>query len=104
MEEKTVTRANLSEAVYQELGLSRNWSTRLVEDMLEEIADALVDGESVKISSFGTFSVHEKGERMGRNPKTGEGAVIRPRRVLKFRASNVLKKRVNDAAEPPFEE
>ncbi len=104
MEEKTVTRADLSEAVYQELGLSRNWSNRLVEDMLEEIADALVDGESVKISSFGTFSVREKGERMGRNPRTGEGAVIRPRRVLKFRPSTVLKKRVNDAAEPPSEE
>ena len=104
MEEKTVTRADLSEAIYHELGLSRNWSARLVEAMLEEITDALVNGETVKISSFGTFSVREKGARVGRNPRTGEGAVIEPRRVLKFRASNVLKKRVNDAGQTPSEE
>ncbi|MCP4330780.1 MAG: integration host factor subunit alpha [Alphaproteobacteria bacterium] len=91
----TVTRADLSEAVYQEVGLSRNDSAELVEYVLEEIATALTRGEGVKISSFGSFSVREKGERMGRNPKTGEEVPILPRRVLVFRASHVLKDRIN---------
>lgn len=92
---QTLTRADLSEAVYQEVGLSRNESAELVEAVLGEMADALVKGEMVKISSFGTFSVREKGERVGRNPKTGEEVPILPRRVLVFRASHVLKKRIN---------
>lgn len=93
----TITRADLSEAVYQEVGLSRNESAELVESVLNEISDALVRGEMVKLSSFGSFSVREKGERIGRNPKTGEEVPILPRRVLVFRASHVLKNRINDA-------
>ena len=92
---RTVTRADLSEAVYQEVGLSRNESADLVESVLSEISDALVRGEVVKISSFGSFSVRQKGERIGRNPKTGEEVPILPRRVLVFRASHVLKNRIN---------
>lgn len=95
MTEHTVTRADLSEAVYQEVGLSRNESADLVETVLSEISDALVRGEMVKISSFGSFAVRQKGERIGRNPKTGEEVPILPRRVLVFRASHVLKNRIN---------
>lgn len=90
-----VTRAQLSEAVYQEVGLSRNESAELVEAILNEISDALARGEMVKISSFGSFSVRQKGQRVGRNPKTGEEVPIMPRRVLVFRASHVLKNRIN---------
>ena len=92
-----VTRANLTEAVYQEVGLSRNESAQLVESVLEEITRALVQGEAVKLSSFGTFSLSDKAQRIGRNPKTGEEVPILPRRVLIFRASHVLKDRVNGA-------
>ena len=95
MTEKTVTRADLSEAVYQEVGLSRNESADLVESVLSEIADTLTQGETVKISSFGSFSVRQKGQRIGRNPKTGEEVPILPRKVLVFRASNVLKSLIN---------
>jgi integration host factor subunit alpha len=95
MAEATMTRADLSEAVYQEVGLSRNESAELVESVLEEISDALVQGDTVKISSFGSFSVRQKGQRIGRNPKTGEEVPILPRRVLVFRASHVLKDRIN---------
>jgi integration host factor subunit alpha len=98
---KTVTRAQLGEAVYQEVGLSRNESGDLVEAVLKEISDALVRGDSVKISSFGSFSVRSKGRRVGRNPKTGEEVPILPRRVLVFRASHVLKGRINDAMSKP---
>jgi integration host factor subunit alpha len=97
MSDKTVTRSQLSEAVYQEVGLSRNESADLVEAVLEEISATLVKGESVKISSFGSFSVRQKGQRIGRNPKTGEEVPILPRRVLVFRASHVLKNRINDS-------
>ncbi len=93
---KTVTRADLSEAVYQEVGLSRNESADLVESILKEISDALIRGEGVKVSSFGSLSVRQKGRRIGRNPKTGEEVPILPRRVLVFRASHVLKNRIND--------
>ena len=92
---ETVTRAHLSEAVYQEVGLSRNESAELVESVLNEISDALVRGEVVKLSSFGSFSVRQKGERIGRNPRTGEEVPILPRKVLVFRASHVLKNRIN---------
>jgi integration host factor subunit alpha len=92
---KTITRAQLSEAVYQEVGLSRNESADLVESVLKEIAETLSHGETVKISSFGSFSVRQKGRRVGRNPKTGQEVPILPRKVLVFRASNVLKSRVN---------
>jgi len=96
MSQNTVTRAQLSEAVYQEVGLSRNESADLVESILDEISDALARGEMVKISSFGSFQVRSKGERVGRNPKTGEEVPILPRRVLVFRASHVLKNRINE--------
>ncbi len=96
----TVTRADLTEAVYQEVGLSRNESAQLVESVLEEISSTLARGESVKVSSFGTFSVRDKAERIGRNPKTGEEVMISPRRVLIFRASQVLKVRINRALTP----
>ena len=92
---KTVTRAELAEAVYETVGLSRLESASLVETILAEMADALVAGESVKISSFGSFSVRQKGERIGRNPKTGQEVPISPRRVLIFRPSHVLKDRIN---------
>lgn len=95
----TVTRADLTEAVYQEVGLSRNESAQLVETVLEEVASTLARGESVKVSSFGTFSVRDKAQRVGRNPKTGEEVPILPRRVLVFRASHVLKDRINRAAD-----
>lgn len=98
MTDETVTRADLSEAVYQEVGLSRNESADLVESVLSEIADTLTGGETVKISSFGSFSVRQKGQRVGRNPKTGEEVPILPRKVLVFRASNVLKNRINGEA------
>lgn len=95
MDGNTITRADLSEAVYQEVGLSRNESAALVETVLDEIAEALARGEMVKVSSFGSFSVRSKGQRIGRNPKTGEEVPILPRRVLVFRASHVLKTRIN---------
>ncbi|HLJ63482.1 MAG TPA: integration host factor subunit alpha [Stellaceae bacterium] len=93
----TITRAQLSEAVYQEVGLSRNESAELVEIVLGEISDALARGEMVKISSFGSFAVRRKGRRLGRNPKTGKEVPISPRRVLIFRASHVLKGQINSA-------
>ena len=100
MTENTMTRADLSEAVYQEVGLSRNESAQLLETVLEEISDALTRDEVVKISSFGSFSVRQKGQRIGRNPKTGEEVPILPRRVLVFRPSQVLKARINNEDMP----
>ncbi|GAB5446587.1 integration host factor subunit alpha [Gymnodinialimonas phycosphaerae] len=94
MSAKTLTRMDLSEAVFREVGLSRNESSQLVERVLEMMSDALVDGEQVKISSFGTFSVRSKTARVGRNPKTGEEVPISPRRVLTFRPSHLMKDRV----------
>ena len=96
----TSTRAQLGEAVYQEVGLSRNESAELLEAVLSQVSDALARGETVKISSFGTFSVRQKGQRIGRNPKTGEEVPILPRKVLVFRPSQVLKNRVNDKRRP----
>jgi integration host factor subunit alpha len=93
----TVTRAQLTEAVYQEVGLSRNESAELVESVIAEISDALERGEMVKISSFGSFAVRRKGQRIGRNPKTGQEVPISPRRVLVFRASHALKTQINQA-------
>ena len=97
MEGRTITRADLSESVFQEVGLSRNESRDLVETILSEVVEALARGESVKISSFGSFTVRDKGQRVGRNPKTGQEVPILPRRVLVFRASNVLKSLINGA-------
>ncbi len=95
MAANTITRADLGEAVYEEIGLSRNDSAKLVESVLSEVCDALAGGENVKISSFGSFMLRKKGERTGRNPKTGEEVPISPRRVLVFRPSNILKDRLN---------
>ena len=83
--------------MFQEVGLSRNESSDLVETILSEVVEALACGESVKISSFGSFTVRDKGQRVGRNPKTGQEVPILPRRVLVFRASNVLKSLINGA-------
>lgn len=95
MSGKTLTRADLSEAVYQQVGLSRAESADLVERVLDLMSDSLVAGESVKLSSFGSFLVRSKNERVGRNPKTGEEVPILPRRVLVFKPSNVLKSKIN---------
>tara|TARA_Y100000768_G_C23677478_1_gene540667 strand:- start:234 stop:569 length:336 start_codon:yes stop_codon:yes gene_type:complete len=93
--DKTTTRSTLSEAVFKNVGLSRNESSALVDTVFNEILKSLIDGDDVKISSFGTFIVRNKKERIGRNPKTGEEVPITARSVVTFRASNVLKSRVN---------
>ena len=96
MNDKTLTRMDLSEAVFRELGLSRNESADLEESVLEKICASVVAGEQVKISSFGTFSIRQKSARVGRNPKTGQEAPIPPRRVLTFRPSHLMKDRVSE--------
>lgn len=93
----TVTRADLSEAVYREIGLSRTESSDLVESVIDNISEALLRGESVKLAGFGTFSLRDKKQRIGRNPKTGEAVPITPRRVLVFKASQVMRERVDSA-------
>ncbi|MCA8889017.1 MAG: integration host factor subunit alpha [Parvularculaceae bacterium] len=95
MADKTLTRADLTDAIYRSLGISRNESSSFVERILEEVVTALERDETVKISSFGTFSVRQKNLRMGRNPKTGEEVPITPRRVVTFRPSHVLKDQIN---------
>ena len=92
---QTITRADLCEAVYQKIGLSRTESSKLVEAVLDEICVAVARGENVKLSSFGSFVVRDKGERIGRNPKTGVEVPIEPRRVMVFKPSNVMKARIN---------
>ncbi len=94
---ETVTRAYLSEALYEAVGLSRKECAELVDTVLREISDTLTKGEAVKISSFGSFWVRQKGERIGRNPRTGEEAPILARCVINFRASHVLKNLINSA-------
>ena len=94
---KTLTRADLAEAVFQKVGLPRNESAEIVELVLREIVTSLEAGDPVKWSSFGSFGIREKGERIGRNPKTGQEVPITPRRVLVFRASNIMKQRINEA-------
>ena len=97
MSTKTLTRMDLNEPLFREVGLSRNESADLVESVLNHLSDALVAGNNVKISSFGTFKVCNKTQRIGRNPKTGEEAVITPRRVLSFRPSHLMKERVTSS-------
>ena len=94
MGDTTLTRMDLSEAVFREVGLSRNESAQLVESVLQHMSDALATGGTVKISSFGTFSIRDKSARVGRNPKTGDEVPISPRRVLTFRPSHLMKDRV----------
>src|SRR6201984_1836601 len=93
---ETITRARLSEAVYQEVGLSRNESAELVESVIAEISDALEGGKKFNTSSLGSFAVRQNGQRIGRNPKTGQEVPISPRRVLVFRASHTLKHQINN--------
>ena len=94
-EDKNITRAELAEAVYREVGLSLSESARLLDMVLEEISQALEKGDSVKLSSFGSFIVRNKKMRMGRNPKTGVDVPISPRRILSFHPSHILKKQIN---------
>ncbi|MBC6980839.1 integration host factor subunit alpha [Caulobacter sp. 17J80-11] len=95
MKGETLTRADLCEAVHEEVGLSRHECSQLVERTLDLVAEALERGETVKLSGFGVFQVRDKRARMGRNPKTGEPAAIDPRRVISFRASQIMKSRVD---------
>ena len=92
---KTVTRVELHDAVYRKVGLSRSQSSALVELVLREISDSVTKGETVKLSSFGTFTVRQKGQRIGRNPKTGTEVPITPRRVVVFKASAIMKQQIN---------
>lgn len=100
MNTQTVTRADLAEAVYREIGLSRSESSDLVESVIHHISDALISGEKVKLAGFGTFSLRDKKERIGRNPKTGVEVPITSRRVLVFKASQILKERVDSSLSP----
>ena len=97
MKNETVTRADLCEAVHDEVGLTRQDGAEMVERTLDLVAEALEEGKTVKLSGFGVFQVRSKRARMGRNPKTGEPAEIEPRRVIGFRASQVMKARVDRA-------
>ena len=97
MKEKTLTRADLSAEVYKKIGLSLQECNALVDAVFEEVAEALEAGKQIKLSSFGTFSLRQKKERVGRNPKTGIEVPISSRRVLSFNASNLLKGKVNDS-------
>ena len=92
---RSVIRADIAEAIYQNIGLSRNESADIVATILEEMSKSLENGDKVKISSFGSFSVNSKNERVGRNPKTGQEVPITPRRVMTFRPSHILRDRVN---------
>ena len=96
MKSKTLTRADLAEALVNKVGLPRNEAQDVVELVLGEISAALARGEGVKLSSFGSFGIRQKGQRIGRNPKTGKEVPITPRRVLIFRPSNIMKERIND--------
>ncbi|MHA3841675.1 integration host factor subunit alpha [Sphingomonas aestuarii] len=91
---ETLTRADLAEALNREIGLSRADSADMVEKILSHMCESLSRGENVKISGFGTFVLRDKGERVGRNPKTGVEVPIAPRRVLTFRASQMMRDRI----------
>ena len=92
---KTITRVSITEAIYEEIGLSRKDSGDVLDMIIEEIKSELVSGNDVKISSFGTFGLRKKNARVGRNPKTGEEAEITPRTVISFKPSQILRKSVN---------
>ncbi len=96
----TVTRADLAESLYREIGLSRSESAQLVESIINHVIDALIRGETVKLAGFGTFSLRDKNERVGRNPKTGQTVQITSRRVLVFKPSQVLRERVDSSLSP----
>ena len=95
---RSLIRADISEAIYQKIGLSRNESADMVGTILDEISESLESGKNVKITSFGSFTVLNKRQRIGRNPKTGEEVPITPRRVLSFRPSHILRKKVNSSS------
>ena len=95
MDQKTLTRQDISEALYRQIGLSKHESGVMLESVLKQISNALIDGESVKLSSFGTFYPRQKRERVGRNPKTGVTATINARRVITFKPSKLMKERIN---------
>ena len=99
MERKTLTRQDISEALYRDVGLSKHESALMLETVLEHISNALTDGEIVKLSSFGTFTSRQKRERVGRNPKTGVTATINARRVISFKPSKLMKARINESEE-----
>ena len=99
MERKTLTRQDISEALYRDVGLSKHESTLMLETVLKHISNALIDGEIVKLSSFGTFTSRQKRERIGRNPKTGVAATINARRVISFKPSKLMKARINKSEE-----
>ena len=99
MERKTLTRQDISEALYRDVGLSKHESALMLETVLEHISNALIDGEIVKLSSFGTFTSRQKRERIGRNPKTGVAATINARRVISFKPSKLMKARINESEE-----
>ena len=99
MERKTLTRQDISEALYRDVGLSKHESALMLETVLEHISNALTDGEIVKLSSFGTFTSRQKRERIGRNPKTGVAATINARRVISFKPSKLMKARINESEE-----
>ena len=99
MERKTLTRQDISEALYRDVGLSKHESSLMLETVLEHISNALTDGEIVKLSSFGTFTSRQKRERIGRNPKTGVTATINARRVISFKPSKLMKARINKSEE-----
>ncbi len=99
---KTLTRADLAEAVFEKVKLPRNEAAELVESVLKQIVYALERGEPIKLSSFGSFGLRQKSERVGRNPKTGEIVPITPRRVIVFKASNIMKDRINAALSTPM--
>ncbi len=92
---KTITRADVAETIYEEVGLSRKDSTDILDMIIDEIVNELSNGNDVKLSSFGTFSLRDKRERIGRNPKTGVEAVITPRRVISFKPSQTVRKIIN---------
>ena len=94
MVDTTLTRADLADAINRSVGLSRADSSRMVESIIDMITDSLADGNQVKLTGFGTFTLRDKNERMGRNPKTGDAVPITPRRVLTFRASQIMKERI----------
>jgi integration host factor subunit alpha len=98
---KTLTRADLAEAVFEKVNLPRNEAAELVESVLKQIVYGLERGEPIKLSSFGSFGLRQKSERVGRNPKTGEIVPITPRRVIVFKASNIMKDRINAALSKP---
>ena len=98
---KTLTRADLAEAVFEKVNLPRNEAAELVESVLKQIVYALERGEPIKLSSFGSFGLRQKSERVGRNPKTGEVVPITPRRVIVFKASNIMKDRINASLAKP---